>query len=45
MHVFPRFKGDPFKLDADWEVNPPRQELDRIANMISSAYDKLWSEK
>lgn len=28
MHVFTRFKGDPFKLVADWDIHPPREELD-----------------
>jgi len=41
MHVFPRFKGDPFKIDADWEVRPPREELDRIAASIREAYTSL----
>jgi histidine triad (HIT) family protein len=39
MHVFPRFKGDPFKIDADWNVRPPRDELDRIAASIRGAYE------
>ncbi len=41
MHVFPRFKGDPFKIDADWSVKSPREELDEIAGRIRSAYDSL----
>ena len=31
LHVFPRFKGDSFKIDADWSVNPSRQELNDVA--------------
>ena len=27
MHVFPRYKGDPFKLVADWDIKPRREEL------------------
>ena len=42
MHVFPRYKGDPFKLVADWNNKPPREELDKVAGQIKSAYDKLW---
>jgi len=42
MHVFPRYKGDPFKLVADWEVKPPREELDSVAQQIKLAYDRLW---
>ena len=42
MHVFPRYKGDPFKLVADWENQPPREELDRVASQIRTAYTRLW---
>jgi histidine triad (HIT) family protein len=45
LHVFPRFKGDPFKIHADWHNKPPREELDRIASQIKRAYDILWKEK
>jgi histidine triad (HIT) family protein len=37
MHVLPRFKGDKFKVDADWSVKPSREELDDIANRIRLA--------
>ncbi len=43
MHVFPRYKGDPFKLVADWDVKPSRQELDQVAQQIRLAYCNLWS--
>lgn len=42
MHVFPRWKGDPFKLVADWDAKPPRAELDRIAGQIRAAYERRW---
>jgi len=42
MHVFPRYNGDPFKLVADWEIKPPREELDLVAKQIRLAYDRLW---
>lgn len=42
MHVFPRYAGDPFKLVADWNIKPPRSELDRVAEQIRSAYERLW---
>ena len=42
IHVFPRYKGDPFKLVADWNVKPPREELDRVAQQIKTSYDRLW---
>ncbi len=38
MHIFPRFKGDDFKIDADWSKQPPRAELDEVAAKIRSAY-------
>ena len=41
LHVFPRFEGDPFKIDADWDVHPPREELDATAVKIRSAYEQL----
>ena len=31
MHVFHRFEGDPFEIQANWQVKPARQELDEIA--------------
>jgi histidine triad (HIT) family protein len=42
MHVFPRYRGDPFKLVADWDEKPPREELDRVAARIQEAYSRLW---
>jgi diadenosine tetraphosphate (Ap4A) HIT family hydrolase len=42
LHVFPRFRGDPFRLVADWSVKPPREELDRTAGLIRAAYERLW---
>ena len=34
MHVFPRFRGDNFIIDADWSNVPSRQALDKIAGII-----------
>ena len=42
LHVFPRFKGDSFKIDADWTVHPPRAELDDVAAKIRHAYESLY---
>jgi histidine triad (HIT) family protein len=42
LHVFPRYEGDPFRLVADWDVKPSREELDRVARQIKLAYDRLW---
>ncbi len=41
MHVIPRFKGDEFKISADWSVKPPREELDELAAQIRGVYDCL----
>lgn len=43
MHVFPRYRGDPFRLIADWDIKPTRTELDRVAAQIRAAYDRLWN--
>ena len=45
LHVFPRYKGDPFKLVADWDVKPPREELDLVARQIKHAYEQLWQSQ
>ena len=34
MHVFPRFAGDSFRIDADWNARPSREQLDAIAGKI-----------
>jgi histidine triad (HIT) family protein len=41
LHVFPRFQGDRFTIDADWKEQS-RAELDRVASDIRSAYEQLW---
>ena len=41
MHVFPRYRGDPFRLSVDRGARPSRQELDRVAELIRSAYCRL----
>ncbi|WP_405541435.1 HIT family protein [Streptomyces phaeochromogenes] len=33
LHVFPRFKGDPFRIDADWRVQE-RDQLDMTAAAV-----------
>ena|SRR5438477_867102 len=38
MHVFPRFKGDSYKIEADWSHQPSREELDALAERIRAAY-------
>src|SRR4051794_2440296 len=40
MHIFPRFEGDKFKIDADWSVEPSREELEEIAGKIRAAYNQ-----
>ena len=39
LHVFPRFAGDDFRIDADWSVSPSRSELDEIAASIRGVLD------
>lgn len=42
LHVFPRFEGDDFRLVADWEARPPREELDAAAQAVKEAYEDLY---
>jgi len=42
MHVFPRFRGDPFRLVADWDAKPLRSALDEAAAKIGTAYRRLY---
>ena len=44
MHVIPRFKGDRFKIEADWSARPLREELDSVAGQIKGAYGLLWGD-
>ena len=41
MHVFPRFAGDPFRISADWSVQPDRAELDAVALQVRRAVTAL----
>jgi histidine triad (HIT) family protein len=38
VHVFPRYRGDPFRLSVDRSARPSREELDRVAQQLRSAY-------
>ncbi|MGI3199386.1 HIT family protein [Streptomyces sp. GLT-R25] len=40
LHVFPRFKGDPFRIDADWRVQE-RNQLDKTAAAVRSGLAAL----
>lgn len=40
LHVFPRFRGDAFRINADWSAKPARAELDAVAARIGSALPK-----
>lgn len=42
LHVVPRFRGDSFKIDADWSIQPCRTELDELAAQISRAHLRSW---
>jgi histidine triad (HIT) family protein len=34
LHVFPRFAGDTFRIDADWSITSSRAELDAVAAQV-----------
>ena len=34
LHVFPRFRGDTFKIDADWSNPPTREQLSETATPL-----------
>ena len=38
LHVLPRYRGDSFKLVADWTARPSREELDRVAAQVRKVY-------
>jgi histidine triad (HIT) family protein len=40
LHVFPRFAGDTFRIDANWSVTPSRAELDEIAAQVRAVMPK-----
>src|SRR4051794_25796411 len=40
LHVFPRFVGDTFRIDADWSFTPSRAELDEIAAQVHAVMSK-----
>jgi histidine triad (HIT) family protein len=42
LHVIPRYRGDTFRVEAAWDLNPAREELDRLAGQIGAAYRDLW---
>ena len=37
LHVLPRWRGDSFRVDADWSARPARDELDAVAARIRAA--------
>ena len=37
LHVIPRWKGDDFRIDANWGSNPSKRELDEQAAVIRAA--------
>ncbi|MEA2576305.1 MAG: histidine triad family protein [Chloroflexia bacterium] len=43
LHVFPRYKGDGFKLEEDSSHDPARVELDEVAGRIRETMnDRRW---
>jgi histidine triad (HIT) family protein len=41
LHVFPRFAGDAFGINADWSVRPRRDALDAVAAQVRAALSRL----
>lgn len=39
---FSALPGDPFRIDADWPNMPPREELDRTADLIRAAHERFF---
>jgi len=39
LHVLPRYRGDSFRVTADWSREPPRAELDRVAVAVRAALE------
>lgn len=39
VHVIPRFKGDSFRIKADWNQSPSRGALDEVAAAIREAFE------
>jgi histidine triad (HIT) family protein len=45
MHIIPRFRGDNFRIPADRGFKPSREELDKTADKIRRAYQRLWNPR
>lgn len=43
LHVFPRYAGDSFRLDADWQVRD-RAELDAAAGAVRTGLTALGDD-
>jgi histidine triad (HIT) family protein len=39
LHVIPRYRGDKFRIEADWSVKPARSQLDELAARIKTCLD------
>ena len=44
MHVYPRYRGDGFKIETERRKKPGREELDQVAKQIEQAYKRLWDK-
>jgi histidine triad (HIT) family protein len=40
LHVIPRFTGDSYRVVADWSANPPRGELEAVAQAIRLGHER-----
>ncbi len=43
LHVFPRYVGDGFTINADWSKRPLRETLNSTAATLRSAYSQRYS--
>jgi diadenosine tetraphosphate (Ap4A) HIT family hydrolase len=44
FHIVPRYRGDAFRITADWS-HPSGTELDGTAARIHEAHSSLWGSK
>ena len=45
MHVIPRFHGDNFRIPSAHGSRASREELDKTADKVRRAYQRLWKPK
>jgi histidine triad (HIT) family protein len=40
LHLFPRFVGDSFRIDADWSSKPSRSVMDEVAGRLRAVFSE-----